>query len=88
MDDIKFHEYLKEDFPYRIQEPVDMKYLKWEEIQKILYEFFGRCSTSDDVDGAKHKFCIIFPAGRWDYFEEYFYFKNENDLIEFKMRFL
>lgn len=76
--------YFNDNFHYKTNQPTYFNGKGWFFIEIEMENYFGKCGTTISLQT-----CVITNKNaKWDYWEDIFYFKSENDLIEFKMRFL
>ena len=78
--DIDIIDFLESNFPF---------YKKWKHI--YIKENFNKIVNIFGEDGFFEKYngdFVYFPDSRWTYYFDTVFFKSEDDLIEFKLRFL
>ena len=79
-------QYLIDNFPYIIDIDDVFIDIYWNKLNKIMSEIFGECCI--DINQLEEMANIKNKNARWDYWGDYIFFKSEDDLIEFKLRFL
>lgn len=78
------NELLQEKFPWKLRETENFVY-HGSETEEIIGDVMGLCLLRYV---GRDAYEIQNPDAVWDYFTDYYYFKTEEDLILFKMRFL